>query len=255
MKVIACFCFFSMIQLGTKAQNSPKPFAEAKKAIAHIENEKALRDSSINRYQGRLTFDFTYGQRFILPYNKTVRDTLTLADFTSRKSYYGLGLGYFINRNLFIQLGFDFQVLPRNQVINSFSFSGGGASGAGSGSGGFMFYPHIGAHYYFKDWKSMRPYAGLVVGPMNLIAKGGEVNFSTANGGLDADDIGELNASFGSAKLLFGIITRTAPGFMLDFNVGYSHTNTSDPIGGIKSPGAISVSLSMQFILNPMIKN
>ena len=246
------FCTGILFVCSSMAQNRPAPFAEARKAIAHLESQQESIDSLRNIYKGRFTLDFTYGQRYILPYNQTDPDTITFTDFAARKSFYGIGLGYFINRVLFVQLGLDFQILPRNQVINSISFGGGGISGSGSGNGGIMINPHVGAQYYFKEWgKYTRPYAGLVLGAMNLKAAGGDINFSSAGGGVDQDGLGELSSRFGSAKVLFGFNTRPAPNLMLDFNVGYSHTSRGDPIGGIKSPGAISASFSMQFILNP----
>ncbi len=232
-------------------QSRPTPFSEARRAVASSEQEAVLKDSLRKAYKGKWTLDFAYGQRFILSSNKSsVEDTITFADFTKFRSFFGAGFGYFLKDNLHLGFNFNFGLLPREQEINSLTIGGtNGISVEGQGNGGALLNFNLGAKYYFNAKRYTRPYVGMELGTMRLLAKGGSVNFSFNSG--REDNIDELRASLGVAQLLLGITHRAAPGFMLDFNVGYTGTSKGDPVGGITSANGVTTSISLQFILNP----
>ncbi|MEO1255484.1 MAG: hypothetical protein AAFY41_11480 [Bacteroidota bacterium] len=249
MKRFLCL-FFMFVSLGSIAQGRPAPFSEARKAIASIENEPKIRDSLKRCYKKRWLLDFHYGQKFISASNQTAKpDTITLTDFTQKRGFFGVGGSYFLKDKLLIGGAISFLILPREQEINSFSGSG----GSGTGSGGLSINFELFGKYYFREWGFTRPYVSVGFGRYQLIAKGGSVEFSFSSG--QSQDIGELNAQVPAASISSGISHRLAPGSMLDLKVGYTITPKTDPIGGITSPGGISTSLTLSFILNPKGKD
>ena len=227
------------------SQDRPKPFELAREAITWLENEEARRDSLKRCFANRWSIDFYYGQRFISPSNQTGKvDTITLTDFSQRRGFFGLGGSYFLNEQLMIGGAISFLILPKEQEISSFS----GFGGSGSGSGGLSINFEMSARYYFKERQTTRPYVSLGVGRYQLVAKGGNVEFSLFSG--QSGDIEELNAKVLSASISSGISHQFTPGTMLDFNVGYTITTKTAPIGGITSPGGINTSVALRFILN-----
>ncbi len=240
--IVASYSLFS------QSTKQPEPFLEARKAMASVERAKMELDSLWKCYKGRWTLNITYGQRFIASYNKTNRvDSLTLADFTTKRAFYGLGTHYFISRKVLIGAALEFLILPKQQDV--ISFPGGGR---GEGSGGLMFSANLSAKYFFKEWGNTRTYLGLALGRDNLVIKGGTVEFSFFSGRVE--DIDTITKDVFSANLSTGLSHRMSPGSLIDFNIGYSHTTSAGPIGGITSPGGFKASLSLQFVLNPQKK-
>lgn len=233
------------------AQNSPGPipFAEAKKAMKASSNKAIYIDSLKQVYKNKWGLDFSYGQRFIAESGKsTVLDTVTFADFTSTRAVYGIGFGYYVTKKLKFGTGMDFTILPRKQEITSINFGGpNGISAEGSGNGGALFNIFLGSTYYLSK-RNTRPYIGVEVGLMQLIARGGTGSF-TLSTGMD-EEVNELNSRLFSAQTLLGISHRVSPVFLIDYNVGYTKTTKTEPIGGITSVTGFTSTLTLQFILN-----
>ncbi len=246
MKYIVVFLFGALPQIvfGQMLQKL-KPFDEARKVIASVENAEEIREARRNRYEGRWTLDLTYGQRFVSPYNKSNQgDSVELVDFSGKRAYYGVGSQYFISRNLSVGIGVEFLFLPKNQTV---TFAGNG--GSGEGSGGLLFSTYMAGKYFVVNGKHTRLYTSLALGRDQMVVKGGnvEVSFSTGRN----EDIETITRSVFGATLSAGVTHRLSPAGMIDFMFGYSNTSQSDPIGGITSPGGIKTSVSFQFILNP----
>ena len=235
------------------SQSDYKPFAEAEKSIGRLENEQKVYDSLRRDYHRKWTLNFIYGQRGISAENRRLGpDTLTFADFTSRRSFYGLGGGYFVKPNLMLTAEMTILILPMQQDISSFSFGANGISVEGRGNGGVEINIKLGARYFFRQNKPTRPYAGIALGRVNLIAKGGEISI---NGSSRNDTLEEAEVQMMSTSFIGGITHRASPGFMLDFNLGYALARENQPIGGITGTGGWTSSLALQFILNPKTKS
>jgi hypothetical protein len=206
------------------------PFAEAKKAMEASENEPKMYDSLNRVYHKRWTIGMAYGQRFITKANYAdAPDTVTFTDFTSRRSFFGLEGGYFLTSRLQVFLALDMLLLPREQDINSFSFGSSGIQVEGSGSGGAMLN------------------VGVKLGRINAIAAGGTGGFTPGSGRYQETTRLTRSYSYGNATL--GCTHRLSPGFMVDFNLGYLHASRSERVGGILSPGGITSTLTLQFII------
>ncbi|MEM8567135.1 MAG: hypothetical protein AAGF85_11780 [Bacteroidota bacterium] len=225
-------------------------YSEARKATAAFENQQRVHDSLKTIYIGRWTLDLTYGQRFISASNKAaIPDTVTFTDFTEKRSFFGLGVGYFIASNFQLGLGLNITFLPKKQEITSISFGSGGITAEGGGSGGLITNLTLAAKYFFTKWKYTKPYVSVELGTVNATAKGGKGILNLSN---PRDDIvNKLSARYAIGNVLLGVNHRATPVFMLDFNIGYSMTPNQEPIGGIVSPGGITTSATMRFILNP----
>ncbi|MEL6560111.1 MAG: hypothetical protein AAFQ94_18115 [Bacteroidota bacterium] len=224
----------------------PKPFGEADKAIAALENEPIIRDSLRRSYQKHWLIGVSYGQRFISANNRSdVIDSITNVDFTSKRAFYGLGVGYHISKRLYIGLDIEFLILPKTQEIVSFS----GGTGSGQGGGGLLLGTKLSGKYFFHLWKYSSIYTEVSIGRERIIARGGEVTFSFSSG--RQSDINSLDANLLSGSLAVGIAHRMSPVSMIDFNLGYVHTSFTGPIGGITSPGGLSSSLSLIFFIKP----
>ncbi len=240
------------IYTATQAQvKMPELFSEARKATAAREQEPILKDSLRRVYAKRWSLGFSYGQRFITGDNQASRlDTVTFADFTRSRSFYGLEVGYFITPRLQGLFSIDLLFLPRQQEVGTVSI--GGANGIqveGSGNGGLMMNLGLGAKYFFEPWPFTRPYVGLKLGSIRAIAKGASGTFTLAQG--SPQDIEERSESYGYANLVGGISHRFSLGFMMDLNMGYLQaSNRSNNIGGIESPGGFTTTLTLQIILN-----
>jgi len=228
-------------------QTPPKnvPVSEARKAIMSIENEQKIKDSFMKCYNGRWTLDFTYGQRFISSSNRSnVLDTITLADFTQNRSFFGIGSQYFLSNKVLVGVGIEFLILSKEQNVTSFT----GTGGSGEGSGGLIFSFNLSGKYFFTSEGNTRPYLSLDIGRDQLTAKGGNVDFSLFSGRVE--DINTLKRDVLSGTISTGISHRLSLGSLVDFQIGYAHTTQSEPIGGITSPGGLKASLSIHFILN-----
>lgn len=245
LTVVAVFLITSY-SLFSQTTQRLEPFSESKKAIASVKYADEKRDSLRKCYKGRWTIDFTYGQRFIDPNNRTNKvDSITQTDFTRKRAFYGIGTHYFITQKVQLGASFEFLFLPRVQEITSFNGSG----GSGEGNGGLMFSANFSAKYSFTEWGNTRPYIALALGRDQLVARGGTVEFSLISG--RDEEINKLDRNVFSANLSTGLAHRLSPGSIFDFNFGYSVTSETAPIGGITSPGGIKASISLQFVLNP----
>ncbi|MGD1958943.1 MAG: hypothetical protein ACFB2Y_08800 [Fulvivirga sp.] len=235
-------------------QNSQPIYSEARKATAVFKNQQGVLDSLKEVYEGRWTLDFTYGQRFISTSNRAeIPDTVTFTDFTEKRYFFGLGFGRFIKPHLHLGLGIEFTLLPKEQEITSISFGSGGITAEGGGNGGLILNLNLAAKYFFSKWKYTKPYISAELGTINATAKGGKGTLSLST---RRDDIvNELSTRYATGHLLLGMNHRYTPGFILDFNIGYLVTPKEEPVGGIVSPGGITTSATMQFVLNPRKKS
>jgi hypothetical protein len=225
-----------------------EPFSEAEKAISAKENAPIILDSLKRVYKDRWTVGLTYGQRFISRNNRsTVPDTLTFADFTTKRSFFGLQSTYFISNRTQLTLSAELMLLPREQEITTIQINSNGIDVEGQGNGGALLTIGVGARYYILDKSKTRPYAGIQVGTISARAKGGTGGFGTFRGGFE--EIVERNQTFPYASIMGGVALRITPGLMFDFNIGYTGSRNSDNIGGITSPGGITSSLTMQFVI------
>lgn len=206
--------------------------------MASVETAAEIRDSLKRCYKGRLSLDFTYGQRFFLNSDvPALPDTITNVDFTSRRSFWGLGTSYFIKDNWSVGLEMNFTILPREQEINFSTFEG-------SGNGGVAINLGISSKYYFNKTELFRPYIGIVIGSTSLRAISGE---GSITGGQTKTT---LTSQLRSAKIQTGFGCRLSPGLILDYNLGLTRTSKTDLIGGVTSYGGISTSLNLHFVLN-----
>lgn len=224
-----------------------KPFSEAEKAMAASENAPIIYDSLRRVFKNRWTIGVTYGQRFIGNADQAaIPDTITFADFTKRRSSYGIEGSYFVSKNVQLFLSLNILVLPTERNINSLSFGNNGLQVDGSGNGGAMITAGIGSRYLFLEGSLWRPYVGLQLGNIRAVAKGGSISTSN-NQNLQ---ISELTRSYGYGNLMVGVIHRLTPGSLLDFNIGYLKANRESNIGGIVSPTGITASLSLHVVIN-----
>ena len=224
----------------------PKPFGEADKAIAALENAPVVWDSLRSSYQNHWLISVSYGQRFISANNRTEAiDTISNVDFTSKRAFYGLGIGYHVSKRFYIGVDIDFLILPKTQEIVSFSRG----TGSGRGGGGLLLSTKLSAKYYFHLWKYSSIYTEVSVGRERIIARGGEVSFSFWSG--SQSDLNSQDANLLSGSFSVGVSHRMSPRSMIDFNLGYVHTTFTGPIGGIISPGGLNSSLSLIFFIKP----
>jgi len=232
------FVLIIMLTQSVIAQTKPSPFSEASRAISSLENESKVFDSLKRVYNKRVTLNFTYGQRFLLDSDiSSLRDTITNADFTSRRSLWGLGSSYFIKDHWSVGIELNFTILPKEQEIDFSTFSG-------SGNGGVAISIGLSSKYYFKKTELLRPYVGVVIGSTTLRALGGEGSLS---GGQTTT---ELTSRLRSAQIQAGFGYRVSPGLILDYNLGFTRTSKTELIGGVTSYGGIMTSLTFQFVLN-----
>lgn len=225
------------------------PFSEANKSIEELEKRPILIDSLKRVYKQRWTIGLEYGLRSVSNSGRSVLpDTITLADFTSRRSFFGLEAGYFVSKDIQVFLAMDLMSLPKNQSITSLTIGGpNGLQVEGSGSGGAMVNVGIGGKYFFNVGDFTRIYSGLKLGMIKAVAEGGSGGFTVAQGQYQQTIRQSRNYNYGN--ILFGLAHRLSPGLMIDINVGYLHASRSSNIGGIVSPGGITSTLSLQFII------
>ncbi len=225
-----------------------KPRSEAEKAMASIENKPILYDSLRRVYKNRWSIGFTYGQRHVENANKTgIPDTVTFTDFTSRKAFYGIEGSYFVSQKVQVFLALNILLLPEEQNINSISIGNNGLQVEGSGNGGAMINSGIGVRYLLLNGAILRPYAGLQVGNIRAIAKGGKADISLFNRNLQIE---EVTRNFGYVNPTVGINYRIAPGSMLDLNLGYLKANKTEGIGGVVSPSGVTLALTFHLVIN-----
>ena len=245
MRSIVLITGLLLIQQVVLAQINP--YSQAEKAIVATKDEPIQFDSLRRVYKKRWTIGLTYGQRFIENANRTsVPDTITFADFTKKRVYYGMEGSYFVSQNVQLFLGITFLMLPREQNISSISFRNNGLQIEGSGSGGAMLSGGIGARYMFLANALWRPHVGLQMGIIRAIARGGSV--SGAN--IQNVQITELTRSYGYGNLTLGVNHRLAPGSMLDLSIGFLKANRTNGIGGIVSPTGLTASFSIHIVIN-----
>jgi len=231
------------------AQSDYVRFSEADKAIAAIENKPAIIDSLKSICKGKYLVRLTFGNQFISKTNQTPSpDTITFADFSEKHSYFGVGAAYYFSSKFYAGMNVKFMMLPKDQDISSISFNGGGISGSGKGSGGAIVAVNLMAKYAIHQWKHNHLYLATELGTMNLLAKGGTVDFNSVNG--SENNINEQKIRLKTAQLITGISNRVSPGMMLDFNLGYQLSSKTEPIGGITSVGGLNTSISVYLILN-----
>ncbi|MCR9013598.1 hypothetical protein [Aquiflexum gelatinilyticum] len=225
------------------------PFTYANKTIEELEKRPVLIDSLKRVYKKRWTIGLEYGLRFVSNSGRsTLPDTITLADFTSKRSFIGLEGGYFVSKDIQVFLAFDFMSLPKNQTITSLTIGGpNGIQVEGSGSGGAMVNVGIGGKYFFNVGAFSRIYTGLKLGIIKAVAEGGNGGFTLAQGQYQQTIRQSRNYNYGN--ILFGLAHRLSPRLMIDINMGYLHASSSRNIGGIISPGGITSTLALQFII------
>ncbi|HAS39564.1 MAG TPA: hypothetical protein DCS93_03755 [Microscillaceae bacterium] len=242
------------IQLDVWGQDiKKKPLTRAEKAIAEFESRPRILDSLTQVYTKRWTFGVSYGQHFISGFNQASPDTITFADFTSRRAVFGIEASRFITNRWQLSLGFNLLLLPRNQEIGSIVVNGpNGTQIEGKGSGGAMINFGIGAKYFLLNQGFTRPYLGFKLGQIRAVAKGGKGGVTFGQGRFQ--EVNEQRASYGYLNLSAGFTHRPILGLMLDFNLSYSHTNQSESIGGITSPGGLTGTLTLHFMINTMKK-
>jgi hypothetical protein len=226
-----------------------EPFEEARKAMEARENRPRILDSLKRVYEKRWTVGLVYGQRYISGGNRAeLPDTITFTDFTQRRSFYGIEASYFVSNQFQVHLTTDVLLLPREEEISTIQItSQNGINVEGTGSGGIMFSMGMGLRYHFIKNSITRPYLGLQVGAMIAGVKGGTGGFSTSNGNFERSST--LRERYTYASLMTGFTHRFSPGFMSDFNMGYTKASESSNIGGIISPGGFSFKLILQFII------
>lgn len=232
------------------AQNAEYiPFAEAFKSIEELEKRPFLIDSLKKVYKNRWTIGLEYGKRFVSNSSRSnLPDTITLTDFASKKSLIGLEGGYFVSEDIQVFLAMDFMSLPKNQTITSLTIGGpNGIQAEGSGSGGAMVNVGIGGKYFFNIGVFTRIYSGLKLGIIKAVAEGGSGGFTLTQGQYQQTIRQSRNYNYGN--ILFGIAHRLSPKLMIDFNMGYLHASRSKNLGGIISPGGITSTLALQFII------
>lgn len=232
-----------------KAQERPVPFSEADKAMAIVEKQKTDRDSMIISYDRIWSVDFTFGQRYISSEGRSdIPDTITTVDFADRKSFYGLGASYSPSNRWTTGIRISATFIPRNQVISNITIGSNGISGEGQGNGGLILDLTGYAKYTVINWGTNRIHAGVELGAINLIARGGEVSFSAFSG--RNENIRTRRARLFSAQLLTGFTHRFSPVLMSDISLGYTHTSETESIGGIIAARGFTSSISLKFILN-----
>ncbi|MCS4436886.1 hypothetical protein [Aquiflexum gelatinilyticum] len=225
------------------------PFTYANKTIEELEKRPVFIDSLKRVYKKRWTIGLEYGLRFVSNSGRsTLPDTITLADFTSKRSFIGLESGYFVSKDIQVFLALDFMSLPKNQTITSLTIGGpNGIQVEGSGSGGAMVNVGIGGKYFFNVGAFTRIYTGLKLGIIKAVAEGGSGGFTVAQGQYQQTIRQSRNYNYGN--ILFGLAHRLSPRMMIDINMGYLHASRSKNIGGIISPGGITSTLALQFII------
>ncbi|WP_194977034.1 hypothetical protein [Aquiflexum lacus] len=225
------------------------PFSEAFKSIEELEKRPFLIDSLRGVYKNTWTIGLKYGQRFVSNSGRSILlDTITLADFTSKRSFIGLEGGYFVSKDIQVFLAMDLMSLPKNQTITSLTIGGpNGIQAEGSGSGGAMVNVGIGGKYFFNVGAFTRIYSGLKLGIIKAVAVGGSGGFTLAQGQYQQTIRQSRNYNYGN--ILFGLAHRLSPRLMIDINMGYLHASRSKNIGGIISPGGITSTLALQFII------
>jgi hypothetical protein len=82
----------------------------------------------------------------------------------------------------------------------------------------------------------------------HLITKAGTASFSLQSG--KNEDMTTQKAVLPTGQFLTGFGYRISPGTILDFNLGFTRTSSTNPIGGVTSYGGITISLSLQFVIN-----
>lgn len=235
--------------IGVTQSRDYVPFSEATNAIRMLEEEPIIKDSLKRVYIDRITLGFTFGQRFISGSNKTERpDTITFTDFSDRRGFIGLEVGYFLKDHLQISMSGDLLMLPREQEISSVQFGGAnGISIEGEGSGGAMITIGIEGRYMFREKELTRPYVKLEAGFIRALAVGGEGGFSVGQG--QFQNRRELRESYRYLQPGFGLAHRLARQAMLDFNLSYLFSaDRSRNIGGITSPGGMTMSVGFHFV-------
>lgn len=223
-------------------------FAEARKAMGALENRPRIIDSLKGVYKNRWTIGMVYGQRFVSNHSRANDpDTITFTDFTSKRSFFGLEGGYFITSRLQVSLALDILLLPKEEEIKSVSFGSSGIQVEGSGSGGAMLNVGVGSKYFFNVAPFTRFYSGFKLGRIKAIAEGGTGGFTPGRGRYQ--ETTRLTKSYTYGNAILGFTHRLTPGFMFDFNMGYLFATDSENIGGMLSPGGITSTLALQFII------
>ena len=225
------------------------PFAQATQAIHDLEQAPILKDSLKRVYEQRVTLGFIFGQRFITGQNQTrLPDTITFTDFSEKRGFIGMELGYFLKDNWQVSVSGDLLMLPQKQEISSVNFGGpDGISIEGEGSGGAMLTFGLEGRYFFLEKNFTRPYAKLEMGFVRALAVGGNGGFTV--GGGQFQNRQERRERYRYVQPGIGFTHRLAKQAMLDFNISYLlSADRSRNIGGITSPSAISGTIGFHFI-------
>ena len=243
------------VQSIVRAQNVKKePLTRAEKAIAAFESRPRILDSLTQVYQKRWSVGILYGQQFISSFNHAAHpDTITFADFTSRRAFFGVEGSHFITNRWQLSAGFSLLLLPRNQEIGAIVVNGAnGTQIEGKGSGGAMLNFGLGTKYFLQSQAFTRLYLGVKLGRIQALAKGGKGGVTFGQGRFQ--EVNERKENYGYVNLSTGFTHRPVPGLMLDFNIGYLYTKQSESIGGMMSPGGFNSSLTLHFMINTMKK-
>ena len=225
-----------------------KPFDEASRAIAALENRPRLIDSLRKIYENKWIVQFSLGHRFITPNNEADEpDVITTADLTKNVACFGFGAGYFVKKNWLLGAEFDFLPIHKEEHVNNVSIGGGSINVDGSGSGGVMFNLGVLSKFFLPVGEFSRAYLGFKTGVIKAAAGGGEGGFSSSQG--QFKEIRVLVRNFGYGNLTLGISHRPTPVVLLDLNAGYLLSSRTDNIGGIESPGGITATFSIQFVI------
>lgn len=230
-------------------KNALSPYQEARKAIKTLEKSSSVERSLKKVYEKRWTLGMVYGQRFILGANQAdAPDTITFSDFTDRRSFFGLEIGYFVNNRWQVGVAFDVLFLPKEQSISSITVGGpNGIDVEGQGNGGGMLNLGVVGRYFLVNTSATRPYLGLKVGQIYSLVEGGTGGFTLNRG--QFQETQRLTATYSYGNLTLGFTHRLTLGFMVDLNAGYLHASSSSNIGGIMSPGGVTTTLTLQIIV------
>ncbi|OJJ22471.1 hypothetical protein BKI52_07255 [marine bacterium AO1-C] len=238
-----------------QAQNIKKePLTRAERAVAEFEQAPRILDSLTKVYKKRWSAGILYGQQFVASFNQApTPDTITFADFMGHRAFFGLEGSYFVTNRLQLLAGFSVLLLPRNQEIGSIVVNGSnGTQIEGKGSGGAMINLGLGGKYFLISQGFTRPYIGGKLGAIRAVAKGGKGGVTFGQGRFQ--EVSERKESYGYLGLSAGFTYRPVLGLMFDFNLGYLYTNQSDNIGGIVSPGGLTGTVTLHFMINTMKK-
>ncbi len=230
-------------------QGGSQTLSEAEKAILADQRAPIIADSLRNLYQQRWTLGISYGLRYLGEGSlSSIADTLTFADFTQKKAFWGLEVGYYASNRLHLFVSANLLTLPREEDINSIVIDdSNGLQVEGSGNGGATINVGAGFKFYPLQKGNTRPYVSLKIGGIKAIAKGGEVSFGLGQG--RSGNIAERSENYQYANVTAGFTHRMSLGTALDWNIGYLKASQSESIGGIISPTGLTTTLTLQVMI------